>query len=515
MNNRTLRRRARFGVLGSMALAATALATAGAASSHEAPRLGFTPITSNALSCTANGLIQFAPDAHGNAVTPVKLMQAGDAATPVNAPASSTAVGRVNDMIALSPDGKYLFTSSENSIPTENKIGIDGSDGITRLTLRGPNKGKKEILARNINGAGANVWQRVDGIKWYPYGGAESDDRGHEGDDDASGVLLISEEYGAGGIWQVDPITGAFVRLDWLGNYAHEGIGIDHAGNLYLGDEARGGGIYKAVPNDVDDLTKGGKLYFLVGTGIDPSGWKLVSDPAKATPEAVSGGGILFDRPEDFDERNGNVYFTVTEPAGDAALHSGTYGSSMSTPDKTKDQIVNRGGVYVLSTKGVPNLSTQSGSLPPYKSLTPMIEVNDPTYANQTAAKAQQGLQFPDNIAFDGAGHLWVHEDIPDNSGSFPTTGIDVSKQARDQQDELYVYVLNEAGTAIVANPSTSGPGVSGGYKAADMRTSPAAKACENEFTGGIFAKDGRTLYINQQHYDNPTLTIKIGSLED
>lgn len=37
--------------------------------------------------------------------------------------------------------------------------------------------------------------------------------------------------------WQVDPINGAYVRLDWLGNFAHEGIGLDRAGNLYLGAE--------------------------------------------------------------------------------------------------------------------------------------------------------------------------------------------------------------------------------------------------------------------------------------
>jgi secreted PhoX family phosphatase len=139
-----------------------------------------------------------------------------------------------------------------------------------------------------------------------------------------------------------------------------------------------------------------------------------------------------------------------------------------------------------------------------------MIEVNDPKYATQDQAKAQQGLQFPDNIAFDGAGHLWVHEDIPDSNGTFPASGVDVSKQTRDQQDELYVYELNDKGDAIIANPDVAGPGISGGYKAADMRTSAAAKPCENEFTGGIFAEDGKTLYINQQHYDNPTLTIKL-----
>jgi secreted PhoX family phosphatase len=237
----------------------------------------------------------------------------------------------------------------------------------------------------------------------------------------------------------------------------------------------------------------------MVSTTVDPSGWKAVLDPAKASAEAGAGGAILFDRPEDFDEANGRVYFTVTEPAGDAAIHTGKAG-----------QVVNRGGVYSFSAKGTPEPASQSGALP-YARLAPMIEVNDPTYATQDAAKAQQGLQFPDNLAFDGQGHLWVHEDIPD-SATFPANGIDVSKQARDQQDELYVYVLNDEGDAIKANPDTSGPGISGGYKAADMRTSPGAKACENEFTGGIFAGNGKTLYINQQHWDNPTLTVTFGS---
>ena len=338
-----------------------------------------------------------------------------------------------------------------------------------------------------MDASGSNIWQRVDGMKWYPFGGPRG-----------QGVLLASEEYAAGGIWEIDPITGAFTRLDWLGNYAHEGIGLDRQGNLYLGDEARGGAIYKAVPNDRRDLTKGGTLSYLVGTSADASGWKRVVDPANASSEASSGGAVLFDRPEDFDEANGRVYFAVTEPAGDALPRSGAAG-----------QVVNRGGIYSLSTRGVPDLATESGTLP-YTRLSPMIEVNDPTYGSQADAQSQQGLQFPDNLAFDGEGHLWVHEDIPDNSGTFPTNGIDVSKQARNQQDELYVYVLNDKGNAIVSNPDVAGPGISGGYKAADMRTSPAAKPCENEFTGGIFAEDGRTLYINQQHYDNPTLTTRL-----
>jgi Bacterial protein of unknown function (DUF839) len=490
MNKRTLQRRMVGVAVGSVTLAVMGLGNSARAESDR-PSLGFTPITSNAVSCATKGLIQFANNSDNMPVAPKQLMQAGDAATPVNAPATSNKVGRVNDMNALSPDGRYLFTPSENSIPSENGIGVAGSDGITRLTLKGRDKGKKEILANSVDASGANLWQRIDGLKWYPYGGPDDE-----------GVLLASEEFGTGGIWQVNPQSGAFVRLDWLGNFAHEGIGLDDLGNMYLGDEARGGAIYKAAPNDTSDLTKGGTLSYMVGTAVDASGWKAVVSPAAASVESSANGAILFDRPEDIEEANGRIYVAVTEPAADANPRSGANG-----------QVVNRGGVYSFSSRGVPEPSTDSGVLP-YNRLTPMIEVNDPKYASQAEAKAQQGLQFPDNLAFDGAGHLWVHEDIPDNNGSFPASGVDVSKQARDQQDELYVYILNEKGDKTIANPDTTGPAVSGGYKAADMRTSPAAKPCENEFTGGIFAEDGKTLYINQQHYDNPTLTIKLNGLD-
>jgi secreted PhoX family phosphatase len=469
MNHRTLRRRAAAAAVASIGFIAAG-AAAGVNAGSETPELGFTPITTNALSCSETGYISFANDPFGTAIVPKVLMSAGDPATPINAPATSTKVGAENDMIALSPDGKYLYTSSE----------AGSSDGITRLTLKGPKKGTKEILAANYSATGTNLWSRIDGMNWYPFGGPGG-----------LGVLLGGEEFATGGIWQINPDTGAFVRLDWIGSFSHEGIAITADGTMYIGDESRTGGIYKAVPNDPTDLTKGGSLYYLVPTSVDASGWKLVVNPAKAASEAVLD-GVLFDRPEDFEANGSRVYFTVTEPQADADLQKPAGG-----------QVVNRGGIYSFSASGVPELSAGDKTT----KLTPMIGVNDPKYTSQAEAQAQQGLQFPDNIAFDSEGNLWVHEDIPDGS-SFPASGIDVSKQARNQQDELYVFVLNKKGTAIKANPSTTGPAVSGGYKAADMRNSPAATPCQNEFTGGIFKGD--TLYINQQHAENSTLKIEL-----
>ena len=333
--------------------------------------LNFTPRTNNALTCAQVGDPVFANDKHGNAILPATLMEAGEAATPVNAPPTANTVGDDNDMIALSPDGRYLFTPSESS----------PSGGLTRLTLKGPDAGTKEILAYNA------AWSRMDGVKWYRFNGSP-------------GVLLISEEFATGGIWQVDPDAGDFERLDWLGSFAHEGIGLDAAGNLYLGDENNRGAIYKAVPNDVRDLTAGGTLYYLVGTGVDVTGWKQVTSPANATTEASNGGAVLFNRPEDFDEANGLVYFAVTEPAIGGVGGAG--------------QVSNAGGVYVLTTAGVPNLAVQSGTGLPatYLALMPMIGEQ---------ALGPQGLQYPDNLTFDGRGHLWVLEDIPDAPRPRPT----------------------------------------------------------------------------------------------
>jgi len=492
MNRKIRRRGAKYGLVGSAAVM-IGMSVAGGSAHADATqdKWGFTPISTGALGCSTTGDPAWAAPLVG-----AKLMSAGDVATLVGG--GATTIGRENDMIALSADGTYLFSSSENGAP---------SDGISRYTLTGPGAGTKEILTPGPAVPATPFtnpsWSRMDGLYWYA----------------PSGMLLGGEEYSitaantantqarGGGVWQINPTTGAYVRLDWLGSLAHEGI-VFAGGALYFGDEQRNAGFFKAVPTDVNDLTKGGTLYFLAGSGIDASGWKQVTNPDNAANEAINLGGILFDRPEDVDARNGRVYFTVTEPQGDADTRKGNYnGTATGGVDVTKNQVVNRGGVYSLNTAGFPDLATQSGAQPPYTKIAPMIEVQDPTYANQAAAQAQQGLQFPDNMAFDGRGHLWLHEDIPDSTTSTFTSGIDTSKQVRNQQDELYVYELDGTGTAIVDAGTTSK-----GVKAADMRSSDptAALACTNEFTGGIFASNGLDLFINQQHNANPTFKLSL-----
>jgi len=162
----TTSRRARLGLAGLSAIALTTLAGAGSANAA-GPDWGFTPLTNPALKCwddstgTPNTAlpINIGDPIFASALTPTKLMSAGDAATKVS-DNSVTTIGRENDMIALSPDGQFLYTPSENATP---------SDGISRYTLTGPNIGKKEILTTGPAPGTllAPAWSRMDGMIWY------------------------------------------------------------------------------------------------------------------------------------------------------------------------------------------------------------------------------------------------------------------------------------------------------------------------------------------------------------
>lgn len=400
---------------------------AGATSSHSVRnRLGFIPLTDAPQTCDTAG-IEWSPS-----VTPVQVMQRGDAATPgPNALPTQTTVPAGDDMIAIDPPGRYLFTVSESTT----------NGAVTRLDIR---TGVKTILAQRAD------WNRLDPIKWYA----------------PSGTLLIGEEDGKNGsVWQVDPVTGASTELLWLGKMSHEGIAFGRDGAIWEGDENHTGAIYKAVPTNPRDLTAGGALYAVNdGVGFIPV------DPAIAVDDAFAKGATLFDRPEDFDQRSGRIYLSVTEPADDAA--------AVSTPGRP----VHAGGVYSINSVGTPHAVQ-------------FLALHDPA----TGALGQQvrGLQFPDNLEFDHKGNLYVHEDIPDDIQATPTNVH--SKQYRNMQDELWV-----------ALPDRNGDGVSDGmYKFANMGNSPTATPCQNEWTGGEF-RDSQRFFVNQQHADSITWMVTL-----
>lgn len=450
----------RIGAVGTAIALTTLLGThlAGAGPSEDdvlRARLGFTPLSGPAQTCSDTA-IRWAPDVAPSAQI---LMRRGDPATPgPNALANQTSVPAENDMIAFAGDDtRFLYTVSEG--------GTTGA--VTRLDTA---TGQKTILSQ----LPAPGFRRLDPIKWHA----------------PSGKFLIGEETTGGLVYQIDPDTGAAVKLPWLGAMGHEGIAFGRDGAIWEGDENHQGAIFKAVPNDQSDLTKGGTLSFMTdGVGLTP-----VVDPARAVAEAFAGGATLFDRPEDFDARNGRIYFTVTEPPDVAAQESATAGRA-----------IRSGGVYSVNDGGTPHVVQ-------------LIAVNDPALTRAGGATSVQGLQYPDNIAFDARGNLYIHEDIPDNFNIDPVTGRfktgtnagkepstetkDVhTKQFRNQQDELWVAILNGDGTGLADGQL---------HKFADLANSRDAVPCENEWTGGFFV--GETFYVNQQHADNPTWRVDLPS---
>src|SRR5262249_16283616 len=150
-----------------------------------ANRLGFVPITDAPQTCSATSI------KWSSSVTDATtVMKKGDAAAPTrNAFASQTTVPGDNDMIAFSPDGRFLFTVAET--PTNG--------AVTKLDLQ---TGDKTILSQRAD------WNRLDPIKWYA----------------PSGMLLIGEEDGNNGsMWQGHPGTGAGTKPLGLGAQRHVG----------------------------------------------------------------------------------------------------------------------------------------------------------------------------------------------------------------------------------------------------------------------------------------------------
>lgn len=141
-----------------------------------------------------------------------------------------------------------------------------GTQGyVTRVNLDADVAHRVTLLAdTDVNG---NPLPTFDGITWNPF---------------ANRLLLTAEKGNAGGVWQMaaefnpsstataEDISGA------LGRGGYEGIQNDNDGNVWLVEDAGGKSgtvakhakqpnsfVYRFVPNDRTDLTKGGKLQAL------------------------------------------------------------------------------------------------------------------------------------------------------------------------------------------------------------------------------------------------------------
>jgi hypothetical protein len=242
----------------------------------------------------------------------------------------------------------YLVFGSHHYLYQGHETGPRGY--VTRIDLDQTDPAKRVSLVTDVDATGAPL-PTFDGITWDPF----------------TQQLLLTAESGApkGGVWGVKldangaPVTGQAVALTALGSGGYEGIQNDSDGNVWIVEDIGGSTvpgtngkkpnsyIYRFVPTDKTDLTKGGTLQALQvlrkdGTPItaaqlsanpsDPiitalhtygttlnTTWVKVSPgttPYASTALAAAAGATPFKRPENGVFRPGSnfgeFYFTET-----------------------------------------------------------------------------------------------------------------------------------------------------------------------------------------------------------
>lgn len=313
--------------------------------------------------------------------------------------------------------GRYLYRTHE--------VGANGSISVTDLAT-----GETRVLAQRAD------WERLDGLKWTPWG-----------------TLLAAEEVGtaslrdpelplaeSGLLYEMDPVTGDAVARPAIGTVAHEGIGIDPAGNVYVIDESSQGAIFRFVPDRRGDLSSG-QLFALEITNEDAAPgdrtgaarWIALDRDAvqvNARNAAIAADATTYGRPEDVEIVQGVLYVAITSEHRVLAI-------DLRTPRPMVTEFVRAG-------------------------LNAPIEVDEPTVGGRNDETT--GFSSPDNLAVDHAGNLYIAED-------------------------------NTPGDIWVATADQDGDGA-----ADEVRLFASLSDCRAEPTGIYVGQEPQTLYVNVQH---------------
>ena len=349
---------------------------------------------------------------------------------------------------------------------------------VTRVDLDQADQTQRVSLVTDVDADG-NALPDFDGITWDPF----------------SGQLLLTAESASpvGGVWAValdangNPTTGKAVRLPLIGSGGFEGIQNDSDGNVWIVEDIGGPTVagtngkkpnsylYRFVPVDKTDLTKGGTLQALQvqradGTAVTAA--QLSANPSDPFIGALHTYGASF----------ATQWVTVHE--GSAAPFGATAAAAAAgaTPFKRPENGVFRPGTgfgefYFTETGDTNALTTLPGGFGGVFKLA------------QTAPSANTGTLSPvwlgdvahtgfDNISFAGRDELLVVEDAGD--------GLHTQREALDS-----AYAVELRGNDKKAPSFTrwlaEGRDASATY---DATTSPGYNDGDNEVTG-IHTSDG------------------------
>jgi hypothetical protein len=241
-----------------------------------------------------------------------------------------------------------------------------GSPGyITRINLDA-DRDHRVTLMTSKDSSGADL-PDFDGSTWDPF----------------AQQLLFTAEIGApnGGVWQktLDPGTPAVDLRGILGSSGYEGIQNDSAGNLWIVEDSGGANgtafphsrqpnsfVYRFVPKDKADLTKGGKLQVLQVSSAR-TGDPIVFHPGQADADISSDDTVdLHSYGTTFDTTWITIHDTATDgsttPFNSNALAKAAGGTPLKRPENGVFQPGTRFRSFALTETGDTDIRTEIGS---------------------------------------------------------------------------------------------------------------------------------------------------------
>ncbi len=320
------------------------------------------------------------------------------------------------------PRGRFLYRTHE--------LGSGAGVSVTDLVT-----GATSLVAQRAD------WERFDGIAWTPWG-----------------TLLAAEETSpsllkdptqpnavGGHVYEINPQTGAAVVRPAIGARSHEGLRFDKAGNLYGISETGPGYIFKFVPTHLNDLSAG-TLYALkivndLGNRTGFAEWVQL-DPAailiNSIDEATAKGATGYTRPEDVE---------IGTSTGDDLRGNNTLYVAVTGEDR----------VLAIDLK-------PQGGAPGQAFVSDYVK---------DGLNAPADFDFPDNLALDKSGNLYITEDPGGSSSTGKTIG-----------DDVWFAPFNPASSAH-SQPIVRFLSITD---------------CDAEPTGVYLSPTGKTLFVNVQH---------------
>jgi hypothetical protein len=253
----------------------------------------------------------------------------------------------------------FLFQGHENGPEDENGV---KRGALTRINLDA-NKARRVTLMADADVDGKPL-PLIDGSAWDPF----------------AKVLLLTSETGAkGGVWAatVDYPSQVVDISQYTGRASYEGVQLDSDGNLWLVEDAGGSGgnvtknakqpnsfVYRFVPKDKADLTKGGKLQVL--QVLDAYGKPIVFHDGKANADILSPlQKLLFGYGNELPTRWATIRDSDTDPAEafDAnALAKAGNGTPFKRPENGQFRPGTSFKEFYFTATGDTNAKTEAGA---------------------------------------------------------------------------------------------------------------------------------------------------------